>query len=489
MSFIALSSWGLSSPVGSSPDDNFHLVSIWCGQGEREGYCQTIPNEPELRSVPMWVSGAACYAYNPEASAECQTDNYGEPTQLVNVDYGNFQHIYPPVFYWVMSLFVGTNTIFSVLAMRLFNILLFVGMATATYYLVPERYKKPMFWGALLASVPLGLFIIPSTNPSSWAITSAATLWALAVGFIETNRSTKKYILGGLALVATVIGAGARADSAIFSIIAILVAIILCRKKVLHNKWPPIILFLAILIISAGFYLSAGQTSAASAGLGGDSSGGLSEKIYLTIVNLLQVPMIWTGFLGSWGLGWLDTSLPHLVEVSSFAIFAGFVFWGLGLPQSTKKEALDKLLAVALLFVTLWLYPTVVLVQTGAMAGGYFQPRYILPLAIMFLGITLIGNNAHTINLINRPQKLLIILGLGAANSISLHTNIRRYITGTDSQGWNLNSHIEWWWKMPFPPITIWLIGSFAFIAVLYLAFPAFSAKPNMKLRNLSLPK
>lgn len=482
LGFIALATWGLSSPVGSSPDDNFHLVSIWCGQGERAGYCEKIPHEPELRAVPMWVSGAACYAYNPEASSECQTEHYGEPTQLVNVDYGNFNNIYPPVFYWVMSLFVGSNTIVSVLAMRLLNTLLFVGMVTVTYFLIPQRYKKPMLWGALLASVPLGLFVIPSTNPSSWAITSATTLWALLIGFVETNRSVKKYILGGLSLAATVIGAGARADSAIFSAIAVCVVIIISRKKVMNDRWLSVFIFATILFICAAFYLNAGQTEAAASGLGEGNSGNISQKIYLTIVNLLQVPMIWTGILGSWGLGWLDTTLPHIVEVSSFVIFAGMAFWGLGLPQRNKKDLLYKLISVTLLFSALWFYPTAVLVQTGAMAGGYFQPRYILPLAIMFLGILLIGENAETADRITRPQKLLIILSLGVANAVSLHSNMRRYITGTDLQGWNLNSHIEWWWNLPFSPMTIWIVGSIAFFAVLYCTFPIFSTRRSSTL-------
>ena len=35
--FVALGSWVLASPVGSSPDDDYHMASIWCGQGVREG--------------------------------------------------------------------------------------------------------------------------------------------------------------------------------------------------------------------------------------------------------------------------------------------------------------------------------------------------------------------------------------------------------------------------------------------------------------------
>src|SRR6218665_255797 len=33
---LTFASWSLSSAVGSSPDDNFHLASIWCGLGDRD---------------------------------------------------------------------------------------------------------------------------------------------------------------------------------------------------------------------------------------------------------------------------------------------------------------------------------------------------------------------------------------------------------------------------------------------------------------------
>ena len=48
---LTLSGWALSSPIGSSPDDDFHLPSIWCGQGFRDGLCEEDVN-PDLVQVP-----------------------------------------------------------------------------------------------------------------------------------------------------------------------------------------------------------------------------------------------------------------------------------------------------------------------------------------------------------------------------------------------------------------------------------------------------
>ena len=471
LGLLTLSMWALSSPVGSSPDDNFHLPSIWCGQGIREGYCEEIKDAPDVRAVPMWVSGAACYAYNPESSAGCQTKDFGEPTQLVNTNLGNFNHVYPPVFYWAMSLFTGPNTEISVLSMRLFNSALFVGMVTLTYFLVPLRFRRPVLWGSILAAVPLSLFIIPSTNPSSWAVTSAATLWALLVGFLQATKKKARLALGSLAVLSALVGAGSRADSALFCFVAIAVALILTVTKETRISLSSVVVLITIVAIATLMYMTAGQTSAASTGLGDPSAMSWGQKLYLTIVNLIQVPMIWPGMLGSWGLGWLDTTMPNIVGVASLAAFTGMAFWGLGLPQRLKSDSWRKISAVTFLFLVLWLFPTAVLVQTGAMAGGYFQPRYILPVAIMLVGVMLVGSISGKPTNLARPQALLVVLALSVANVFSIHANMRRYVTGIDLQNWNLNNPREWWWKLPLEPMTVFTVSGLSFGLLCLIVF------------------
>ena len=54
---LALLSWGLSSPPGSSPDDDYHLASIWCAAGEVDGRCEAA-TDPDERFVPPGVRHA-----------------------------------------------------------------------------------------------------------------------------------------------------------------------------------------------------------------------------------------------------------------------------------------------------------------------------------------------------------------------------------------------------------------------------------------------
>ena len=77
LALVAILSWGFASSVGSSPDDDFHLSSIWCGQGERD-ICGDAANEGERSLYRDLMIDAVCNAFNAEASASCQGEDFGQ---------------------------------------------------------------------------------------------------------------------------------------------------------------------------------------------------------------------------------------------------------------------------------------------------------------------------------------------------------------------------------------------------------------------------
>jgi hypothetical protein len=67
---------------------------------------------------------------------------------------------------------------------------------------------------------------------------------------------------------------------------------------------------------------------------------------------------------------------------------------------------------------------------------------------------------------------VFIAIGVSVANLVAQHVNLRRYVTGTDVPGFNLDFQVEWWWGLPFGPLALWSVGAVAFtIAALCLAF------------------
>jgi hypothetical protein len=469
---LSLVFWGLSSPVGSSPDDDFHLASIWCGMGERPGVCEQPAEgaEPGTRVVPHSLVTANCYADKSDKSASCQGPDFGTtPEVTVSTGRGNFNvSLYPPVYYFTMSLFVGPNVDLSVIVMRIVNSVIFVGLGTALFLLLPFHRRAAMLWGGVVALVPFGMFLIPSTNPSGWAIASAVILGIALIGYLESS-GRRKVGLGTIAALATVIGAGARADAASYSGLAIVCALAIAFRRE-RRFLVDAILPLCLAVVSILFYFSAGQ----SRSIASDSP----YNFGLALTNFLHVPSLWTGAFGGWGLGWLDTAMPPIVWVSVLAAFCLLLSFGLGRRLSRKG------IIVTVVFAAVWLVPTAILTKANMDVGQFVQPRYILPLIVMLGTVALLQDRAD-FAAPSRAQLIAISVGLSVANAVALFYNIRRYVSGAAATSWNLDSDVQWWWDaLPLSPVAVWALGSVAFAAMLVLATAAWNPEGRVRFAN-----
>jgi hypothetical protein len=470
LALLSLVAWGLSSPVGSAPDDDFHLASIWCGAGVRADACAQPADNPNARTVPRSLIQSTCYAGNSSTSAACQGAHFGtDPQVTVTTGRGNFTATYPPVYYFVMSAFVGPNVDVSVVVMRIVNAALFVALITALFLLLPFHRRATLLWATAISMVPFGMFLVPSINPSSWAILSAATVWISLVGYFESS-GRRKIGLGIVATIATVVGAGARADAATYACLAIVVAVILTvrrdRRYLLEAILP-----IALTVVSVLFYFSASQ----STGIGTP----VPFNLGFAVLDFLDVPSLWTGAFGGWKLGWLDTPMLPIVWVSAFGSFCAMLFFGLAAKHRRKG------MVVALVFAALWLVPTAILARAHLAVGSYVQPRYILPIIVLLGGVALLQERSSFVAP-SRMQRIMIVGALSVANSIALFTNIRRYVTGMDVTGWDLDTHAEWWWTgLPVSPMFVWIVGSLAFAATLVLATAAWN--PDGRLRTTGI--
>lgn len=469
LSFLSFVSWGISSPVGSSPDDDFHLASIWCGQGPATNECELGTSE-NTRIVPADLAYSICYAYNSETSGECQgsTFNTGISGNFETAR-GNFTGLYPPVFYYTMNFFVGPGIEKSVLLMRLFNILLLTTLSTLLFIYLPKRFKPAAIWSYFITLIPLGMFILPSTNPSSWALIAASGSFLSLIGALKSSGNNVIF-LSGLAVIFTFLGAGARGDQAIYNIIAIAAALALGFQRT--RNFVKFVLFGTLLsLINLFFFFTTAQSSVIESGLIDGQITSHMSTMNLIFANLLEMPKLWVGIFGSWGLGWLDTPMPSTVWVAGLSAFVALCFTFL------HRISRTKLVVILLLIAAMWIIPTYVLVKTHALVGAYVQPRYVLPLIVLLATVIFAQQEPQRIQL-SRVQALVIIAALGISNSLSLHFNLSRYLHGTDNPGWNLDSGIEWWWNLPINPMSVWAIGSLSFILLLIISAQLLS-QPN----------
>lgn len=466
LAFVALGSWAFSSPVASSPDDDFHLASTWCGLGERDGLCENPGGDTFERLIPTPLTTATCFAFRPEVSGSCWVSD--QPGMTL-VERANADGLYPKLFYGTMSIFAGEDIPASVITMRLFNAAFAVGFLTVVFWALPRWMRPALFVSVAVTSVPVGVFVLASTNPSSWAVLSGATVWISLYAATQT-AGRRRLALITIAIFGTLIGAGARADAAVYAVFGAVIAMIL-GARLRKDHLLPIAAAVVITIISVALYLSAWQGSAVVNGMV-EGNPPLSGGQILS--NALEIPSLWTGALGGWALGWIDTDLPAVVEVLAAAVFAGALFVGL------RRVSVRRTLAVAAGFLALWVVPFVLLYQSRTVVGDLVQPRYLLPLMVIAIGVASLRRDA----IASWSGARLWLAGgaLTIAFAVSLRTNIQRYTTGTDQMQLDPGANGEWWWNAAPSPLATWVIGSLAFAGIfvlISLCLPRTAAEPS----------
>ncbi len=457
---VTFVTWSMSSATGSDPDADYHLASIWCTDIGGSDLCE-IEDEWE-KAVPSALIDARCYAIFQEESAACQPlmttlDERVTSTGRLN----STLDLYPDGFYRIHSTMASPQIESSVIWMRILNGAIFVVLNVVLWWFVPRRLRVPLVlaWAATL--VPLGMFIVASTNPSSWAVIGVGSAWAALLGYLE-HRDWRRWLMGGLFVTFLGVAALARTDATLFAMATAGIALLATDapiRQVVRRLWIPAV---ALLLPVTILFFQRGALGAITAGF--RSSGDDPFNWGLLWNNIIETPALWMGTFGMrpWGaLGWLDTPLPQIVPFLTFAVFIGLV--GLGLTGATLRIKL----ITALMFFMIWFIPVYLLQISDYLVGLGYQSRYGLPLITVLLGLLLLRPESKPPVLSHRTPLVMISVSLIIGNSLALHQNIRRYVTGLDVIGFDLNADREWWWwdlaGGPITPMFIWIMGTVSF--------------------------
>ena len=458
---LALFSWAIASPLGSSPDDNFHMNSIWCAWGRDATGCRSLgPDEDprqELVEVPSLTNAMPwCYAFRPEQSAACQENPESWPADIDTRSPANVS-LYPHTYYNAMRVFVGPDVERSVLVMRVVNAALFVAVIGLALSLLPrpERWRGALF---LLAGLtPLGVFIVASLNPSAWLIAGAATVFVSGIAICRARTNRRAIIAASAASGGALLAAAARSDAPIFAGFALLVAAVAAvplNRAEIRRALSALALPAAVILLT---YFVPNRS------LSSDASGSLWSGSWL----VLQIPELYLG-PGSAQLSFSDTNLPG-ASWGAVALALGMIVavgWG--------RLASRRTVALAVCAFGLVILPlSRIVAQDGVNAVGFVQPRYMLPL-VAVTGVLLAVNLRGDIVGLPRDTALIIAMLLGVANAAAQFTLIRRFTTGVDVNGWNLDRNAEWWWDWAPPATVVWLLGFASFVvAAIVLAYLA----------------
>lgn len=461
---IALSAWAFASPIGASPDDDYHLASIWCANDARPDLCAPDPSNGDgARLVMPGITTAPCFVADLNASAACQRW-WANPTPHIAASHGNWIGAYPPLYYAAMNVFASPDIQTAALVMRLANVILFVAMTTALALLLPVNLRVPLLAGWAITIVPLGAFLLASNNPGSWALIGVGGTWLAALGWFRST-GPRSWGLGVLTALGVLIAAGARTDAAVYSVIGLGIASFLGFERTRFFGLK-LILPGALVVVAAVLFFTSGYAGVAANGLSGGVPDSTSRDSTMALgFNLVSIPQLWTGVFGSWGLGWLMEKWPGFatVEFATLAVFIGLASQGLRF-MNARKAVMVVALVAALYFIPLY-----ILTRGGSVVSENVQPRYILPLVVILGGLLLLTRSPRALRL--GPWHIVpAIVLLASANTVALYVNLRRYITGLDVQQLNLESNGEWWWSgFPLGPTFVWLVGSVAFTAAVVI--------------------
>lgn len=474
LALIALLAWMFSSPIGSGADDDFHLVSTWCASATQAAEFCAPTGDPATRDVPDDLTELNCYAGHPEESAACQ-DRLWTSDARSDTKRGNWIAAYPPLYYAVMGVFASPDIQTSALLMRFVTIALFLGLTIALYLLLPVTRRPALLWTWLISTLPLGMSLFGSNNPSAWAMIGVGSAFFALLGYYEVTARRPRIALGALYVVSVLMAAGSRGDAALyvgFATVVVMAIEFARRRPYLLLSILPVVMG----VVALAFFLSARQVQSGIGGFQGGAGGGASDDpsanltgFALLAYNLLNIPFLWSGVFGTWGLGWLDTSLPWVVPLAVIAVFVAAGFTALA------RKNLRTVIAILATVVVLWVLPAYVLQQGGDAVGDQVQPRYLFPLIVLLAALLMLVPADRPLRF-GMVQAYLIAAALTGAFFLSLHFDIRRYVTGIDGAAPNLDAGAEWWWTFPLGPTAVWLIGAAAYGALVFLLVPRLAA-------------
>jgi len=495
---LVLGGWLLASPPGSSPDDVYHLGSIWCGRGFEDDRCLPVlsGDESSFALVPSPIADINCYAYDlGERSARCLDDVLpGRPDVLARVE-TNIRRDRANLYYATMNRLVTDDVGASVARIRSTNAVTALLMVALTAALASHGVRIAVLATWLVASLPLGLFMVTSSNTTAWGIIGLGTAWANLLTALAPGSRWRRLAALTLVALGAAMALGARTE-ALPHLVAVLAAVAALRtldgrswgrRAAGSERSISTLGRLGASVVAAAVAAAAAWRFAATgmfSGLFGGFSDGWDRLVARDIGNplftlLMEIPSFWVGVLGSWNLGWLDTRLPPSTTVPSIAIYAMLLTVGLqGASRGRMAAAMTTGAAMLIL-------PLISLIPIARVVNEEMQARHFMVLMYLLLGLALARSPSEEPLTIGRGMHWATVLGLGVAHSSALWMNIGRYTTGfTESLFIRVGREPEWWWPIGPSPFTVWAVTSVAFLVAAHLITgllrgPRVSAAPH----------
>lgn len=322
--------WAFSSPVGANPDEPVHVMYAWSiatgqGFGDADIPCSTgaRPCPKAYVELPAGlVPSPDCYAFKPNVPAACETTvNAGtHPRYLLR---------YPPLYYAIIgatlrvALALGFEGTAAVDLGRLVSALISITLLAPALALAWARARS-LVPALIVLLTPMALFMAGAINPSGAEITAAMAVGTAFVVLAGSTRHRAAQALLGYGLVWLVwsrplgfLWAGA---ILVFGLAYLAASDRTGRPMRALLRELTVVLGVAAATLLGGvlWFLYANRVRSGSSVEGNNTlpDGGIESAMAIV---LRWGGMLWEN-LGV--LGWLDTTLPFALMLTSAAALA-----------------------------------------------------------------------------------------------------------------------------------------------------------------------
>jgi hypothetical protein len=172
--------------------------------------------------------------------------------------------------------------------------------------------------------------------------------------------------------------------------------------------------------VGALTYLNRGQALT-----GGDQTLGTADAgAGLLLTNLTYFPVLVQGVVGGWNLSWNDVLMPPLVPVMGVLVLGALVYRGL---LDTWPR---KLWAAGIALVALVAVPIAYLQSQRLGVGEVVQPRYVLPLLTLLVGVLGLGRRLGRPLALTKAPAVLIGVALSVSGVLGFWAYGHRFASG-----------------------------------------------------------
>lgn len=471
--FVALASWALSAPVGAAPDDTYHLPTIWCSWGEHE----TCKRDGNGSFRTPEVISEVCTYQRPMVSASCE---YLRTEELVTAGHllyvGSDQVLLGnSLFHRALRIFVGPESEQSSINMRISNVALAALMLLWAMVVSSPGARRALGLTWLVAIVPVGTFIMSSTNPSGWVIVGVGTYWAFLLAVLRPGGRSQLQRSSALvgAVVSAIIAIGARTDALVFIGGSTVAVTILAWPRIRDARGVKVGLALlaALILVLVATTPMRNRVLIVLNRIGDspDADSRLTEDgLDPTLNHLLELPSYLWALMGGQaptfvfptaylrGLGWLDTSVPSVVGIFALCAVVAVLVWGMGVYGGRKVAA------TLIAFLTLALSVLVPLEGINYAPTFVTQPRYVLPMLLVVIGIAALRPLRSGCP--RMAMTVVVVVLMTIANATAQLASLHRYTNGESLPWMRLDMEPNWWWLgAPVGPTSVWVAGSVGF--------------------------